>query len=272
MTARVRWAGSDACYSDEGAGGMALSSGWFHLRQVTDVLQCKLHDIFLVNRHASLTAPSAPVQRRNAMIPMAPPRPSRHSTAIPQQAQSASGQASPRQSLDCRVSLASDVEAASEARAQLRAVISAWGLRVDEDVAVLLASELVTNAVTHGDDGADGASNSYLVEGADGVKSADGTTGVIAMCVRCLSGKLRVEVHDRSPVMPVPLTANDDSETGRGLMLVDTLAAEWGYYRTPVGKVVYFTLSFEAGPCEAGPLERGPCEAGPCETGPFGTG
>jgi anti-sigma regulatory factor (Ser/Thr protein kinase) len=143
----------------------------------------------------------------------------------------------------------------------LRAVISAWGLRVDEDVAVLLASELVTNAVTHGDDEADGARNAYPVEG------ADGPTGAIAMCVRCLSGKLRVEVHDRSPVMPIPLTANDESETGRGLMLVDTLAAEWGYYRTPVGKVVYFTLSFEAGSCEAGPPE-----AGPFETGPFGTG
>jgi hypothetical protein len=27
-------------------------------------------------------------------------------------------------------------------------------------------------------------------------------------------------------------------------MLVATLAAEWGFYRTPAGKAVYFTLLF----------------------------
>lgn len=198
------------------------------------------------------------------MIPMAPPRPSRHSAAIPQQAQPAFGQASLRPALDCRVSLASDVEAASEARARLRAVIGAWGLRMDEDVAVLLASELVTNAVTHGDHGTDGARDGDGVKGVNGVKDLSGTADVIAMCVRCQDGELRVEVHDRSPVMPLPVppSADDDSETGRGLMLVDTLAAEWGFYRTPEGKAVYFTL----------PLETGAFEAGPCETGPFGTG
>jgi Histidine kinase-like ATPase domain len=220
------------------------------------------------------------------MIPMAPPRPSRHSAAIPQQAQSASGQASLRPPMDWRVSLASDAEAASEARARLRAVISAWGLRVDEDVAVLLASELVTNAVTHGDDDVDGVMGSGMVEGIDGVhdtdktegngktESADGVAGTIAMCVRCLNGELRVEVHDRSPVMPIPfpLAAADDSETGRGLMLVDTLAAEWGFYQTAVGKVVYFTLPFEMGPFETGPFATGPCESRPFEPGPFGTG
>jgi hypothetical protein len=28
-------------------------------------------------------------------------------------------------------------------------------------------------------------------------------------------------------------------------MLVATLSAEWGFYRTPAGKAVYFTLAFE---------------------------
>jgi anti-sigma regulatory factor (Ser/Thr protein kinase) len=214
------------------------------------------------------------------MIPMAPPRPSRRSAAIPQQAQPAPGQASPRQPLEFRVSLASDVEAASEARARLRAVLGTWGLRVDEDIAVLLASELVTNAVTHGDDGTSGAKDPDKTEsagmaiGADMAARADGAAGVIAMFVRCLNGELRVEVHDRSPVMPlpVPLTADDESETGRGLMLVDTLAAEWGFYRTAGGKVVYFTLPFETGPFATGAFETGPFETGPFEAGPFGTG
>jgi anti-sigma regulatory factor (Ser/Thr protein kinase) len=134
---------------------------------------------------------------------------------------------------------------------------------MDEDVAVLLASELVANAVTHGGEGMDGAKDVGKVEG------ADGSPRTIAMCVRRLNGKLRVEVHDRSPVMPVqvPLNAEDDSETGRGLMLVDTLAASWGFYRIPGGKVVYFTLPFEADPVETGSFETEPFE-----TGPFGTG
>jgi len=65
----------------------------------------------------------------------------------------------------------------------------------------------------------------------------------------------------------VPLKADDDSETGRGLMLVDTLATEWGFYRTARGKVVYFTLPFEADPGETGPFEAEPFGMGPFEMG-----
>jgi hypothetical protein len=39
-------------------------------------------------------------------------------------------------------------------------------------------------------------------------------------------------------------------------MLVDTLSDEWGSYRTPAGKAVYFTLAFQPG--LAGSGERGP--------------
>lgn len=174
------------------------------------------------------------------MIAMAPPRPARHTTAIPQQAPSGGGQAPP---LDCRVTLAPGGQAASEARGLLRTVIATWGLRVDADAAVLLASELVANAVTHAGGDADGAAASVggMVEG--------GALGAITMCVRCSRGELRVEVHDWSRSTPahVPLAVDDDAETGRGLMLVDTLATEWGFYRTPGGKVVYFTLPLEAG-------------------------
>jgi anti-sigma regulatory factor (Ser/Thr protein kinase) len=117
------------------------------------------------------------------------------------------------------------------ARAHLRAAISSWRLPVDVNVAVLLVSELVTNAVTHGDEGA-------------------GTLAAVTMLIQCCGGELRVEVHDRSRDMPVPvsLEAPDDSETGRGLMLVDALATEWGYYLTPGGKAVYFTLLLQDWP------------------------
>ena len=46
-----------------------------------------------------------------------------------------------------RVRLATGPAAAAEARGQVRAAICAWDVPVDPDVAVLLVSELVTNAI-----------------------------------------------------------------------------------------------------------------------------
>ena len=166
------------------------------------------------------------------MIAMAPPRPSsqhgpsRPTTVIPQQAEPEPALPAPLPA--CRFSLSAGTQAAAEARGQLHTLVSLWGMPVDVDVLVLLASELITNAVTHVANGA-GA-------------------GAISVCVRCLRGEVRVEVHDGSRDMPVPapLKVDDDAETGRGLMLVDALAAEWGFYRTPGGKAVYFTLPFGA--------------------------
>jgi anti-sigma regulatory factor (Ser/Thr protein kinase) len=166
------------------------------------------------------------------MIAMAPPRPSsqhgpsRPATVIPQQAEPDPVQRAPLPA--CRLALSAGTQAAAEARSQLHTLVALWGMRVDVDVLVLLASELITNAVTHADNG--------------------GSPEVISVCVRCLRDELRVEVHDGSPDMPVPvqLKVDDDAETGRGLMLVDALAAEWGFYRTPGGKAVYFTLPLRA--------------------------
>ncbi len=121
----------------------------------------------------------------------------------------------------CRVRLATGPAAAAEARGQVRAVICAWDVPVDPGVAVLLTSELVTNAVRH----------------------EPGET--VALAITCSHGQLRVDVHDTSPSFPVLVDVPPDAETGRGLMLVATLSAEWGVYRTPAGKAVYFTLAFE---------------------------
>jgi len=123
----------------------------------------------------------------------------------------------------CRVRLTAGPAAAAEARGQVRAAIRAWDIPVDPDIAVLLASELVTNAIGH----------------------EAGKTIVLA--ITCSFGQLRVDVHDTSRMLPVLVDAPVDAEAGRGLMLVATLSATWGVYRTPVGKAVYFTLAFEPG-------------------------
>ena len=131
-----------------------------------------------------------------------------------------------------RISLSAGPTAAAAARSQVRAAIYAWDVPVDAAVAVLLTSELVTNAIRHE------------------------TGKTITLVITCASGQLRVDVHDTSCAVPIPVDGPADAETGRGLMLVSSLSTEWGYYRTPAGKAVYFTLAFEAGPGEGGDRSR----------------
>jgi anti-sigma regulatory factor (Ser/Thr protein kinase) len=123
----------------------------------------------------------------------------------------------------CQVRLAAVPAAPGEARRQVRAAIRAWDVPVDPDIAVLLASELVTNAIGHE------------------------PGGTIVLAITCSFGQLRVDVHDTSRTLPVLVDAPVDAEAGRGLMLVATLSATWGIYRTLTGKAVYFTLAFEPG-------------------------
>jgi anti-sigma regulatory factor (Ser/Thr protein kinase) len=124
----------------------------------------------------------------------------------------------------CRVRLSAGPAAAAEARGRVRAAVCAWEIPVDLGVAVLLTSELVTNAIRH----------------------ETGSTVILA--ITCSSGRLRVDVRDTSRSLPVLVDAPADAEAGRGLMLVATLSATWGVYRTPTGKAVYFTLAFDPGP------------------------
>ena len=126
----------------------------------------------------------------------------------------------------CRIRLTARPAAAAEARSQVRAAICAWGVPVEESVAVLLTSELVTNAIRH----------------------EQGDT--ITLVITCAYGQLHVDVHDTSCTLPVPMDGSPDAETGRGLVLVASLSSSWGYYRTPTGKAVYFTLAFQEGLAE----------------------
>ena len=111
----------------------------------------------------------------------------------------------------------------AEARTQVRAIVRAWQVPVDAYVAALLTSELVTNAVRN---------------------EANPT---VMLDVTCSTARLRVDVHDTSRAMPAPADAPADAETGRGLIIVGALADEWGFYATPGGKAVYFTLAFQTG-------------------------
>ncbi len=128
------------------------------------------------------------------------------------------------------VTLAAEPAAAGAARGQVQATIQAWEIPVDASIAVLLTSELVTNAIRH----------------------EKGDT--ITLVISCAYGQLHVDVHDTSRTLPVPMDGSPDAEAGRGLVIVASLCSSWGHYRTPTGKAVYFTLAFQDGlPAEAGP-------------------
>jgi hypothetical protein len=146
------------------------------------------------------------------MTPMAPTRPT--SSTVP---------ASP---LVCRVRLAAGLAAAKAARAVIETTIRAWCVPVDRDVAVLLTSELVANAVTHG------------------AARAREPRGFVTLAITCTAARLRVDVHDGCGDLPLLEDPLAEAENGRGLLLVTTLSTEWGFYRTPEGKAVYFTLEF----------------------------
>jgi anti-sigma regulatory factor (Ser/Thr protein kinase) len=154
------------------------------------------------------------------MTPMAPTRPTRPirpaSPLLPMSAR------------QCRIPLMANLAAASAARSVVEDAIRTWRVPVDADVAILLTSELVTNAVTHGTP----------------------TAGTfVLLTIACDAAGLRVDVHDGSgdlPVLDGPIDETQaEAETGRGLLLVTSLSAEWGFYATPAGKAVYFTLELQ---------------------------
>jgi anti-sigma regulatory factor (Ser/Thr protein kinase) len=120
-----------------------------------------------------------------------------------------------------RVPLTTGPAAAAEARSQVRAAICTWDVPVDGSVAALLTSELVTNAIRY--------------EAGE----------IVLLVITCSGDQLRVDVHDTSRLLPVLVDAPADAEMGRGLMLVATLSADWGFYLTPAGKAVFFTLAFQ---------------------------
>ncbi|MER7839035.1 ATP-binding protein [Streptomyces sp. NPDC096040] len=116
----------------------------------------------------------------------------------------------------------SDLRAVPEARRELRELLRHWGKPGRSEIAELLTSELVTNALLHTD-----------------------REAVLTAVVG--PSQLRVEVRDfvgRRPRVCAPDTG--DGTHGRGLVLVDSLADAWGVQAHEVGKSVWFELDAEA--------------------------
>ncbi|NML54251.1 SpoIIE family protein phosphatase [Streptomyces sp. R302] len=123
------------------------------------------------------------------------------------------------------------------ARAFVRDTLQGWGHPELVDDAVVLTSELVTNAVVHAGTAAD------------------------VLCLRS-EDSIRVEVADRYPEREIPVQsgrtlASPDRENGRGLLLCAALSDRWGVDYSPTRKHVWFHLDLPQRPVgtrSAGPV------------------
>ncbi|MDF6017612.1 ATP-binding protein [Streptomyces sp. JH34] len=115
-------------------------------------------------------------------------------------------------------------ESVAGARRLTRARLAEWGPAGDaDDAAVLIVSELVTNAVVH-------------------------TASTKVVCeLRCDAGRLRVSVQDQGHQPGGPrLSLTADGEHGRGLLLVDSLSTAWGSHDAGnhSGRIVWAELPY----------------------------
>jgi anti-sigma regulatory factor (Ser/Thr protein kinase) len=108
--------------------------------------------------------------------------------------------------------------AATAARRFIGSALHEWGLDALADDAALVATELATNAIAHGG-------------------------GPFTLGVERLDRGVVLTVADRARSAPRRSLAEGDAESGRGLHLIDALAAEWGWHHVPQGKRVWAELS-----------------------------
>jgi anti-sigma regulatory factor (Ser/Thr protein kinase) len=94
-------------------------------------------------------------------------------------------------------------------RAWTRQILREWGLDRLADTTELLVSELTTNAIQASASIADAAIGLWLASD----------------CERAV-----ILVWDPSPQPPAPANPGQDAEEGRGLLLVQALSLQWGWY------------------------------------------
>jgi len=106
------------------------------------------------------------------------------------------------------------------ARLHVRSLLWEWGLSDLSDDIELLVSELVTNATQA----------SSFTEG----------TAPVRLWLLADGGQVLILVWDASPHTPARPNVNADDESGRGLLLVETISDSWGYFpHETCGKVVW---------------------------------
>ena len=117
------------------------------------------------------------------------------------------------------------------ARQAAHVVLSAWRLAHMEETAVLIVSELVTNAVRHARE-----------------------TDVVEVDLHVTRTCLRIEIQDCDRHWPQPRIPGGFEESGFGFVLVDALADKWGVRETTAGKAVWAELDMGRDGVSPGPF------------------
>ncbi|MFI6514903.1 ATP-binding protein [Spirillospora sp. NPDC050679] len=112
--------------------------------------------------------------------------------------------------------------AAAQARRLVREALAERG--TDSDAAIVMVSELVTNAFQHG-------------------------ASPILLGLSLDEDVLYCHVGDGSPAPPDPVTPTAADEHGRGLGLLAGMASSHGWYPAAAGKIVWFSRRLETARC-----------------------
>jgi anti-sigma regulatory factor (Ser/Thr protein kinase) len=116
-----------------------------------------------------------------------------------------------------RLDLEASAESASVARGFTAGVLQHAGWNDQVDTATLLVSELVTNALRHSEP-------------------------PCALSIRFGDAEVEISVEDGNPSMPAGRPRDELAEDGRGFVLIDALATDWGSRPIERGKATWFTL------------------------------
>ena len=116
-----------------------------------------------------------------------------------------------------RTTLAPDARSAGVARRLVVAALHSAGREAQADIAEVLVSELVTNAILHAR-----------------------TSCTLVMSID--ENGVRISVTDDSAAAARRRDYGSDATTGRGLALVEALASSWGSRPSSGGKTVWFEL------------------------------
>lgn len=116
------------------------------------------------------------------------------------------------------------------ARKFVRSTLQSWELEGMIEAAVLVVSELATNAVLH-------AHSAFTV-----------------MVVRDARGSVRIEVVDGSAKLPLRRSSGPGATTGRGLSIIQGLASDWGSERIENGKRVWVRFDGDEPRTQSEPL------------------
>ncbi|MFD0315151.1 ATP-binding protein [Streptomyces flavalbus] len=122
------------------------------------------------------------------------------------------------------------IENVAEARQGVRAVLDSWAVPEDTtETVALIVTELAANAVTHAHRPGRTFDVALTCDG-DGNGNGNGGGG----------GKtIEIEVHDPSPRHPVRRPYDPEATSGRGLLLVESLANAWEVRDREQGKTVW---------------------------------